>query len=158
MNYISTKEAAEKWKVSENTVVEYCKNGLIVGAVIDVRGWIIPEGSVNPKDRMRRNIWTKLGSEVMDKKHAKDPNKYSLGKLTITACDEDNLYEMTLVCIKTLNDNGGWDCVTEWYRENYKSIITFKYNGNITAFDAIGKLKNKYESATNCTVSWEFVG
>lgn len=157
MNYISAKEAADQWKVSENTVIEYCKNGLIVGAVIDAHRWVIPEGSVNPKDRMRYNKLVASGSEIMDKKHAKDPNNYRLGKLAISACDEDNLYEMTLVCIKTLNDNGGWDCVTEWYRDNYTSIIAFKYNGTITAFDAIGKLKNKYEKATNCTVSWEFV-
>lgn len=42
MEYISVKEAAMKWKVSERRVLQYCKEGRIVGLQRFGKSWAIP--------------------------------------------------------------------------------------------------------------------
>ena len=44
---MNTKEAAKKWKCSEKTVREYCKNGMIPLAEKTGRKWDIPDERVN---------------------------------------------------------------------------------------------------------------
>lgn len=52
MNYISVKQASDKWSVSPDTVRTWCKQGLITGAIREERsynpGWLIPNTSERP--------------------------------------------------------------------------------------------------------------
>ena len=47
---IGTKEAAEKWAVSQQTVQTWCRKGLIAGATQDKKGspWHIPKDAQKP--------------------------------------------------------------------------------------------------------------
>ncbi|MDD2445323.1 MAG: Fic family protein [Clostridia bacterium] len=48
MKYLSVKEIAKKWKVSERTVRNYCALGKIKGAFLTGKTWNIPETSLKP--------------------------------------------------------------------------------------------------------------
>ena len=48
MKYISVKEAANKWNVTERSVRNYCQNGKIIGAYITGKTWLIPENASKP--------------------------------------------------------------------------------------------------------------
>ena len=48
MNYISVKEAAEKWSVSERMVTKYCVQGRIPDAYQEFGIWYIPENAAKP--------------------------------------------------------------------------------------------------------------
>lgn len=56
--YISIREAAEKWGVSERRVNQYCSEGRIPGAERFGRSWAIPQTAEKPtdprKDRRRK--------------------------------------------------------------------------------------------------------
>ena len=53
MDYISVSQAAEKWGLSERSIRNYCRQGRIVGAVLNGHSWLIPESAVKP-DRKKR--------------------------------------------------------------------------------------------------------
>lgn len=50
MIYITTKEASEKWDVSERTVRKYCEQGKIPGVIHAGSVWVIPSDAMNPHD------------------------------------------------------------------------------------------------------------
>ena len=50
MDYISTKEAAEKWGISERRVQKLCEDGRIDGVIRFSRVWAIPVSANKPKD------------------------------------------------------------------------------------------------------------
>jgi hypothetical protein len=50
MDYISTKEAAEKWDISERRVQRLCEDGRIDGAIRFSRVWAIPQNAKKPTD------------------------------------------------------------------------------------------------------------
>jgi excisionase family DNA binding protein len=50
-NYITVKEAGEKWNLKERTVQEMCVSGRIKGAVKFGKSWAIPADAEPPKDR-----------------------------------------------------------------------------------------------------------
>lgn len=50
MNYITTKEIAEKWGISDRRVLQYCNAGRVPGAVKMGNTWIIPKNAEKPKD------------------------------------------------------------------------------------------------------------
>ena len=50
MEYLTTAEFAEKWKISQRRVAIYCKEGRIEGAALKGRTWLIPEGAEKPED------------------------------------------------------------------------------------------------------------
>ena len=43
MNFISLKDAAQKWNVSEKYIAVLCRNGRVVGAKKIGRRWYVPE-------------------------------------------------------------------------------------------------------------------
>ncbi len=50
MNYITTKEAAEKWGISDRRILQYCNAGRIPGAIKKGNLWLIPADAAKPKD------------------------------------------------------------------------------------------------------------
>jgi len=51
MDYITTKEAAVKWQVSDRRILQYCNTGRIVGAEKIGNTWLIPKSAEKPTDR-----------------------------------------------------------------------------------------------------------
>jgi hypothetical protein len=54
MEYITTREAAEKWKISERRVQVMCKQEKIPGASKLGWAWAIPKGADKPEDGRRK--------------------------------------------------------------------------------------------------------
>lgn len=54
MNYITTKEVAAKWGISDRRVLQYCNAGRIPGAVKMGNTWIVPQDAEKPKDGRRK--------------------------------------------------------------------------------------------------------
>lgn len=50
MEYITVRDAAQKWNISERLVQKYCAMGRIEGAKKFGASWVIPVGAVKPKD------------------------------------------------------------------------------------------------------------
>lgn len=68
MQYMNVHVAAEKWKVSERSVRNYCSEGKIQGAVLDGKTWKIPVEAAKPERRKRtgkvsKNLLTRLKFE-----------------------------------------------------------------------------------------------
>lgn len=53
MNYISVKQASDKWNISERSVRGYCAEGKIEGAVLVGKTWGIPENAEKPGRKKR---------------------------------------------------------------------------------------------------------
>lgn len=51
MNYINVKQAAEKWAVSTRRVQDLCKRGMIPGAQLWGRSWMLPEDAIYPSEK-----------------------------------------------------------------------------------------------------------
>lgn len=54
MEYMTVRQAAEKWNRSERWVQTLCINGRIKGAYRPARDWLIPTDAKRPADRRRR--------------------------------------------------------------------------------------------------------
>ncbi|MEA4994844.1 MAG: DNA-binding protein [Oscillibacter sp.] len=50
MDYISIKEAATKWTISERRVQKLCEDGRIPGVIQFSRVWAIPKNAEKPAD------------------------------------------------------------------------------------------------------------
>ncbi len=55
MDYMTLREASEKWGVSSRQVNYYCVEGRIPGAVKIAGVWLIPKGATKPIDRRIKN-------------------------------------------------------------------------------------------------------
>ena len=69
IEYISVKEAAEKWKVSERRVHQYCKDERIPGLQRFGNSWAIPENAVKPSNPRKKNAKKKKILPAADKKN-----------------------------------------------------------------------------------------
>ena len=54
MDYMTTKQAAEKWQISDRRVLQYCNDGRIDGAEKMGNTWLIPKTAEKPSDRRRK--------------------------------------------------------------------------------------------------------
>jgi len=54
MKYITTKEAAERWKISPRRVALLASQGRIEGAIPPDSGWLIPENACKPEDKRKK--------------------------------------------------------------------------------------------------------
>ena len=54
MEYITAKEAAEKWGISQRRVQVLCEQGRIEGAVRLVWAWAIPRDIIKPLDARKK--------------------------------------------------------------------------------------------------------
>lgn len=50
MDYITTKEAAAKWGISDRRILQYCNGNRIEGAVKMGNTWLIPKNANKPAD------------------------------------------------------------------------------------------------------------
>lgn len=66
MDYLTVKEIAEKWGISERRLQTMCKEGIVEGSKRFGRSWAIPEDAVKPVDRR-----IKSGKYMKDKKTRK---------------------------------------------------------------------------------------
>ena len=49
MRYLSVREIAKKWNISERSVRNYCAHGRVDGAFLTGKTWNIPKNSEKPK-------------------------------------------------------------------------------------------------------------
>lgn len=56
MKYLSVKETAEKWNISDRMVRNYCINGRIPGAFLIGKTWNIPSNSTKPSRKSRKTF------------------------------------------------------------------------------------------------------
>ena len=66
--YMSVKQAAEKWGISDRRVRTLCTEGKIPGAFQEGRGWKIPIDAVKPTDGRYKSSESLL--EMIDRKKA----------------------------------------------------------------------------------------
>lgn len=57
-DYISVKEAAEKWGISERRIQKLCENKRINGVLRFGRSWAIPQNAEKPADERRKSKTT----------------------------------------------------------------------------------------------------
>lgn len=50
MDYLSAKEQAQVWGISQRRVAILCKEGRVPGAIIKGNMWLIPAGLKKPED------------------------------------------------------------------------------------------------------------
>lgn len=53
MEFLTTTEMAEKWKVSRRRVTPLCEEGRIKNAILKGNTWLIPENAKKPEDPRR---------------------------------------------------------------------------------------------------------
>lgn len=63
MDYISAKEAAQKWGISERRVQVLCEQGRIEGIARLGKSWAIPKDAKKPSDDRRKST-TPIGEDV----------------------------------------------------------------------------------------------
>ena len=61
MDYISVREAAQKWKISERRVQKLCEESRIDGIQKFGRSWMIPKTANKPIDLRRKDNSNKAG-------------------------------------------------------------------------------------------------
>ena len=55
MDYLTTKEMAEKWGISQRRVAKLCSEGRIEGAKLMGKTWWVPEDDEKPEDMRKKN-------------------------------------------------------------------------------------------------------
>ena len=55
LNWISVRQAADKWGITDRRVQALCKNGQIEGVMRLGRAWLIPKDTPKPTDGRARN-------------------------------------------------------------------------------------------------------
>ncbi|GHU83329.1 DNA-binding protein [Clostridia bacterium] len=63
MDYISTKEASEKWEISERRIQKLCEENRIPGVVRFSRVWAIPKDADKPIDGRKKD-----GKDIAEKR------------------------------------------------------------------------------------------
>ena len=81
MDYISIKEAAIKWGVSDRHVRRCCNEGKIKGAIVEDGVWIIPDNASKPAAKSRANVPLK-----------REPTISSLAKRVLYERSKNNHY------------------------------------------------------------------
>lgn len=56
LNYISVREVAEKWGISERRVQKLCEEDRIDGVIRFGRSWAIPKDAGKPKDSRKKPL------------------------------------------------------------------------------------------------------
>lgn len=56
MEFITTKQAAEKWNISQRRVAILCEQGRIASAVKAGKTWLLPPDIQKPEDARRKAV------------------------------------------------------------------------------------------------------
>lgn len=91
--YISVKQAAEKWGISDRRVRTLCSEGKIPGVTREGRSWKIPEEAKKPEDGRYRSAESLL--EVIDRKKAELDTRRPLTEGEIERLTEEFVVEYT---------------------------------------------------------------
>ena len=91
--YISVKEAAEKWGISDRRVRALCSEGKISGAVRHGRAWQIPADAVKPEDGRLESAPNLLA--VIDRKKTELDQRRPLTEGEIARLNEEFTIEYT---------------------------------------------------------------
>ena len=91
--YISVKQAAEKWGISDRRVRTLCSEGKIPGVTREGRSWKIPEEARKPEDGRYRSAESLL--EVIDRKKAELDTRRPLTEGEIERFTEEFVVEYT---------------------------------------------------------------
>ena len=91
--YMSVKQAAEKWKISDRRARVLCSEGKIPGVVREGRSWQIPENAKKPEDGRYRSAETLF--EVIDRKKSELDSMRPLTEGEIERITEDFVVEYT---------------------------------------------------------------
>ncbi len=76
MRYISVREMAKKWNMSERSVRNYCTQGRVQGAILKGKTWNIPENAKKP-ERLNKKKESQI--TLLDILQDQKKNKYSGG-------------------------------------------------------------------------------
>ena len=76
MRYISVREMAKKWNMSERSVRNYCTQGRVQGAILKGKTWSIPENAEKP-ERLNKKKESQI--TLLDILQDQKKNKYSGG-------------------------------------------------------------------------------
>lgn len=76
MNYITSKEAAAKWDISERMVRKYCTQNRIKGAYLETGIWYIPEETTKPKREKKKVIAAPLPPLVKKIQYQRKKNNH----------------------------------------------------------------------------------
>lgn len=91
--YISVKQAAEKWSLSDRRVRVLCSEGKIPGAYQDGRGWKIPADAAKPADGRYRSAESML--DMIDRKKKELDNRRPLTEGEAERLGEQFIVEYT---------------------------------------------------------------
>lgn len=91
--YMSAKQAAEKWEISDRRVRILCSEGKIPGVIREGRRWKIPENAKKPKDGRYRSAETLL--EMIDRKKAELDSRRPLTEGEAERLTEEFVVEYT---------------------------------------------------------------
>lgn len=64
MEYLTVKEAGEKWAITGRMVTHYCVAGRIKGAIKKGNLWLVPADEEKPVDRRYKNNKAKGGDNI----------------------------------------------------------------------------------------------
>jgi hypothetical protein len=74
-NYMSVKEAAEKWELTNRMVQKMCSDGKIEGVLKFGKSWAIPKDAEKPVDnRIRNGDWIGYRKRREEKKDIENEN------------------------------------------------------------------------------------
>ena len=91
--YISVKQAAEKWGISDRRVRTLCSEGKIPGVTREGRSWKIPEEARKPEDGRYRSAESLL--EMIDRKKTELDTRRPLTEGEIERLTEEFVVEYT---------------------------------------------------------------
>lgn len=91
--YISVKQAAEKWGISDRRVRILCAEGKIPDVIREGRSWKIPENAKKPKDGRYRSAESLL--EMIDRKKTELDTRRPLTEGEIARLTEEFVVEFT---------------------------------------------------------------
>lgn len=91
--YMSVKQAAEKWGISDRRVRTLCAEGKIPGVIRDGRAWKIPENAEKPQDGRYKSAESLL--EIIDRKKAELDTRRPLTEGEIERLTEEFVVEYT---------------------------------------------------------------
>ena len=91
--YMSVKQAAEKWGISDRRVRILCSEGKIPGVIREGRSWKIPEEAKKPEDGRYRSAASLL--EMIDRKKAELDTRRPLTEGEVERLTEEFVVEYT---------------------------------------------------------------